>query len=82
MFPHGPTGSTKGGPIVIDQASGEIVFIGELLLGIDFGGGVLTGNHDVFAAKLTSEGEHVWSELVRNGRVRSVPHAAGNGRRR
>jgi hypothetical protein len=48
------------------DASGNIVITGHTFGTIDFGGGPMTsaGASDVFAAKLRSDGAHIWSRLI------------------
>lgn len=58
--------SLPGGAGVSDIAydgTGSLVATGELLGSVDFGGGPLIeqGGRDIFALKLTTDGDHVWS---------------------
>lgn len=57
------SGLARGADIAVD-AQGNVLLIGEFQRGdIDFGGGALTsiGERDLFIAKLSPAGEHLWS---------------------
>ena len=53
----------KGLDVAIDS-SGNIVLTGYFALTVDFGGGLLTatGGEDMFVAKFSSTGQHLWSK--------------------
>lgn len=59
----GSTGSDVGNAAAMD-ASGNIVVTGPFTGSVDFGGGVLNdvGGTDIFVAKYTAAGSHVWSK--------------------
>jgi chitodextrinase len=59
----GSTGSDLGSGIGVDD-SGNVVVIGQFQGTVDFGGGGLTsaGGSDIFVAKYSSSGAHVWSK--------------------
>jgi len=60
----GDTGNDRSGDITVDS-NGNIVVTGAFVGTVDFGGGALTsvsGTNDVFVAKYTSAGAHVWSK--------------------
>ena len=59
----GDTAGHTSGSIVVD-AAGDLVTVGFFKGSIDFGGGPLVsaGGNDVYLAKLTSSGAHVWSK--------------------
>jgi len=49
--------------IAVDE-SGSVIVTGEFMGTVDFGGGVLTsaGFYDIFIAKFSSDGSHLWSK--------------------
>ena len=60
----GDTGNDRSADITVDS-SGNIVVTGAFVGTVDFGGGALTsasGTNDIFVAKYTSAGAHVWSK--------------------
>ena len=59
----GSTGVDLGGPISVD-VSGNVLIAGTFDGTIDLGGGPLTsgGGRDLFAAKFSSSGQHLWSK--------------------
>ncbi len=81
--PFGATGGDDGSAVTIDS-EGNIVLVGHFRFNVDFGGGVLTsaGLDDVFAAKYTPDGTHMWSQRwgdTNDQAMRSVTtDAAGN----
>ncbi len=56
------------GGMVVDAAS-NVLIGGDFRGALDFGGGALTsaGGHDLFMAKLGSDGQHVWSKRFGDG---------------
>ncbi|HEU5154819.1 MAG TPA: PKD domain-containing protein [Gemmatimonadales bacterium] len=78
----GSTGSDIGYGIGVDS-SGNIVVIGQFAGTVDFGGGGLTsaGGTDIFLAKYSSSGAHLWSKRF-GGTGNEVGYGvavAGNG---
>lgn len=71
-------------PSVAIDASGEIVLAGTLIGTCDFGGGPLVdaGGGDVFIAKFTADGAHVWSRRFGDANMQTAGalavDAAGN----
>lgn len=60
------SGLARGADVAVDR-QGNVVLLGELQRGdIDFGGGALTsaGERDLFVAKLSASGEHLWSRSL------------------
>jgi hypothetical protein len=59
----GDAAEQTGRSVELDGA-GNVLITGAFLGSIDFGGGALTsaGSEDIFAAKLDSDGMHVWSK--------------------
>ena len=60
----GDTGNDRSADIAVDS-NGNIVVTGAFVGAVDFGGGALTsvsGTNDIFVAKYTSAGAHVWSK--------------------
>lgn len=62
----GESMSEKASAVATD-AAGNILFTGSAMTAIDFGGGWLTGDgsFDVFVAKFSPTGAHVWSKRAR-----------------
>lgn len=50
--------------IAFDPATGEIIVTGYFRTSIDFGGNLMgsTGSNDIFLARLTADGQHIWSK--------------------
>ena len=59
----GPSSTDSGRGIVVD-GNGNIVITGNFIGSVDFGGGALTsaGGDDIFVAKYSAAGAHVWSK--------------------
>lgn len=62
-------GEGQFGHSIATDSVGNIVLTGVLYGGADFGGGLLwsEGGNDVFVAKLSPEGSHLWSKRFGNG---------------
>jgi chitodextrinase len=71
----GGTGTDRGYGVAVDS-TGNVLVTGYFSGTVDFGGGPLTsaGNADIFVAKFTSAGAHVWSK-----RFGSTGHDFGYG---
>ena len=63
------TGENSGTRIldVTTDSSGTVVLTGTINGSADFGGGVMSGVYNVFVAKLTPDGNHVWSQSFAGG---------------
>jgi hypothetical protein len=81
----GNNSNRQGGTDIAVDAAGNVLFTGALSGAIDFGGGPLqsAGSDDIFIAKLSPAGDHVWSKafgtpaMFESGRMVDVD-AAGN----
>ena len=71
----GATGSDVGNGIGVDT-SGNVLVIGQFQGTVDFGGGALisAGGSDIFVAKYSSSGAHLWSK-----RFGGTGNESGNG---
>ncbi|MEZ4313139.1 MAG: hypothetical protein R3F14_34390 [Polyangiaceae bacterium] len=71
----GNAADQNAGQIAV-SAAGDIVVAGKLTGAINFGGGVLQGK-DVFVARFSTDGTHVWSEAFQVGAPTQVDVATG-----
>ncbi len=78
QWSHRFGGSSEGAYGVDVDGSGNVVMTGYMTDTIDFGGGTLTGvgGYDVFLAKFTSAGVHVWSKRF-GGTGVEIGHSVG-----
>ncbi|MCK6590299.1 MAG: SBBP repeat-containing protein, partial [Polyangiaceae bacterium] len=79
-------GAAQTARAVVSDAQGNIVMVGDFQGDVNFGGGVISaagvGGIDIFVAKFTSAGAHVWSKAYGDAADQSaeevVLDAAGN----
>lgn len=82
LFGSNASSAVQGARIATDSA-GNVFVAGTLTGDADFGGGALTGvNADVYVAKFTKDGQHVWSKRFGDSNVQGagsvVVDAAGS----
>jgi hypothetical protein len=73
--------STQGANGVAVDSMGNVLVVGYFNGGIDFGGGLLTskGGSDIFIAKLSADGHHVWSKSFGDASTQNATSVAVDG---